>query len=172
MFMHNFYFFENNARLHMSKTSAKIGTHMKALLYILPLVAMLASCSTTPATRIQRNPEIYAKLSPKHKELVRQGKITRGMRPPAVFLAMGHPDSQSAGIQHGKRFERWHYNVLVPVYSYGFSPYYGYGRYGCHHGGYWGYGIQPSVHYVPRHGATVEFRRGKVTGWSAVRRNY
>ncbi len=172
MFMRDFYFFRKNARLHLSETSARVSAHMKTLLYILPLVAVLASCSTTPATRIQRNPGIYAKLSPKHKELVRQGKIVRGMRPPAVFLAMGHPDSQSSGIQHGAPFERWHYNVLVPVYSYGFSPYYGYGRYyGCR-SGYWGYGLHPSVHYVPRHKATVEFRSGKVTGWSSVQHNF
>ena len=148
---------------------------MKILLFlILPLTAFLASCSTTPTTRIQGNPEIFAKLSTKHQELVRQGKIDRGMTKPAVFLAMGHPNNKTVGEQHGKSFERWNYNVLVPVYSHGFSPYYGYGygRYGRRGGGYYGLAVQPSVHYVPRHGASVEFKSDKVSGWSSVKRNY
>ena len=145
---------------------------MKVFIYLLlPLTALLSSCSSTPETRIQRNPELFHNLSSQHQDLVRQGQITRGMSKPAVFFAMGNPDSKTSGVQHGKNFERWHYNVLVPVYTHGFSPYYGYGygRYGCY-GRYYGMGYYPSVYYVPRHGASVEFIQGKVTGWTSVSR--
>ncbi len=144
---------------------------MKAILLLfIPLAAVLTSCVSTPASRIQKNPAIYNRLSDKHQDLVRQGKIERGMTKPAVYLALGAPNSKTEGVQHGKRFERWNYNTLVPVYNYGFGPYYGYSHgygYGCGYGGsYYGMGFYPNVYYEPRHAATVQFSRGKVTGWS------
>ena len=148
---------------------------MKTILFLLPISLVLMSlnsCVSTPASRIQDNQALYYRLSSKHQELVRQGKIERGMSKPAVFLAMGSPANKTVGVQHGKKFERWNYDTLVPVYHHGFSPYYGYG-YGCgRRGGYYGVGYQPSVHYEPRHGATVQFRRDKVTGWSRKRYNF
>lgn len=140
---------------------------------LLPLAGLLASCSSTPDKRIQRNPEVFRSLSSDHQELVRQGKIARGMSKPAVFLAMGNPDNKTSGVQHGKSFERWNYDTLVPVYSYDFSPSYGYGYgpYGCR-GSYYGIGYQPTVHYLPSHGSTVEFSKDKVTGWSVLSRRF
>lgn len=133
---------------------------------------VLSSCSSTPASRIQSNPAIYAKLSPKHQELVRQGQIDRGMTKPAVYLAMGHPDRKFTGERYGKVEERWDYSIYVPVYTHGFSPYfgYGYGRYGSR--GYYGGYFHPTVHYIPQRGSSVFFRQGKVTGWNQVRKKF
>ncbi|MBT8037305.1 MAG: hypothetical protein KJO21_07140 [Verrucomicrobiae bacterium] len=142
-------------------------------LLIIPLIALLASCSSNPTTRIQKNPALYRQLPTEHQELVSQGKIARGMTPPAVFLAMGNPDSKTTGEQHGKNFERWNYNVMVPVYSHSFSPHYGsrYGRCG-YRNDYYGLGLHPSVHYTIGHSASVQFSKGKVTEWNSVRKNF
>ncbi|MBK1831822.1 hypothetical protein JIN77_13890 [Verrucomicrobiaceae bacterium R5-34] len=146
---------------------------MKIILFLsLPLLALLASCSSTPTSRIEDNPAIYKSLSPKHQELVSKGQIARGMNKPAVFLAMGHPDGKVTGNKDGKDYERWDYTQMVPVYSSGFSPYYGYG-FGRHgYGPRYGIGYIPSVHYVPRRGSSVDFSNGKVTGWNYVSRNF
>jgi len=146
-----------------------LNSHMLrfSICLLLPLSVLLAGCGSTPEKRIERNPQLFQKLNSNEQKLVRVGKISRGMSKPAVFLAMGNPDHKTSGIQHGENFERWHYNTMVPVYSYDVAPYYryGHGRYGCrsHYGGI---GFQPTVHYVPRHGASVEFIKDAVAGWN------
>lgn len=147
---------------------------MKALSYIIlaSLAAILSSCSSTPASRIQKNPGLYASLSPKHQRMVRQGRIDRGMTKPAVYLAMGHPDTKFSGQRDGKTQDRWDYDVYVPVYSHGFSPYYGYGRGYYGHHGFTGIYFHPTVHYVPRRGTSIYFKSHKVSGWSRIQRNF
>ena len=139
------------------------------LLTIGSLAIILSSCSSTPVTRIEKHPEIYNKLSSKHQALVREGRIVQGMTKPAVYIAMGHPNTKFSGQRDGKSEERWDYNVYIPVYSHGFSPYYGYrGRCGYYGGAY----FHPTVHYVPRRGSSVFFKSGKVSGWNQIKRNY
>jgi len=146
---------------------------MKLILFLsIPLLTLLASCSSTPTSRIEQNPAIYKNLSSKHQGLVSKGQIARGMTKPAVFLAMGHPDGKIDGNKNGKTYERWNYTQMVPVYSGGFSPYYGYGYGHRGYGSRYGIGFIPSVHYVPRRGSSVDFSNGKVTGWNSVRRNF
>ncbi len=146
---------------------------MKILLFLsLPLLFLVVSCTSTPTSRIEKNPALYNDLSSKHKKLVSEGKITKGMSKPAVFLAMGHPDRKIDGNKDGKNFSRWAYSVMTPIYSNGFRPYYGYGygRYG--HRSRYGIGYHPSIHYVPSRGASVEFINEKVTNWSVASHNF
>lgn len=142
---------------------------MKPLsLFCLPLIALLASCSSTPQSRIQKNPEMFLRLSKKQQTLVSEGRIDRGMSPPAVYLAMGHPDTKIAGNRDGQSYMRWDYTVLMPVYTSGFGGYYGqsgyYGR-GHYHPAYY-----PTISYIPTRGSSVFFRKGVVAGWERDRR--
>ncbi len=143
---------------------------MKYVLFLcLPLIALLASCSSTPQSRIQRNPEMFLSLNTQHQALVKQGKIDRGMNKSAVYLAMGNPDGKVTGNREGRSYVRWDYSMLVPVYTSGFGGHYGYGggRYG--RGGYYGGGYYPSVTYIPTRGSSVYFRKGIVAGWERAR---
>ena len=144
----------------------------KLSLLTIPLLALLlASCSSTPQSRIEKNPTLYNELSKEHQELVRIGQIDEGMTKPAVFLAMGKADRELVAVQKKNRLERWNYNTLQPVYHSGFSLGYGsgWGRRG-YRGNYYGVGYSPSVAYVPTLGTSVYFENNKVTGWEGVRR--
>jgi hypothetical protein len=149
---------------------------MKFLLHIsAALLAVLAfsSCATqTPRSRIANNPAQFNKLSTKHKQLVEQGQICKGMSPDAVLLAWGQPARRSSGSAGGVPTMRWDYAGLEPVYhtgiygGYGYGYGYGWGRYGRYRrGGYPYLGVAPSVSYVPERRATVLFRSGRVHSW-------
>ena len=140
-------------------------------LLTLPLIAfLLASCASTPQTRIQKNPEIFLNLPQKDQNLVKLGKIDRGMSEHAVYIAMGNPDTKVTGNREGSSYMRWDYSVLTPVYTNNLGGFYGYGSgyHGHCHGFYGGYA--PSVTYVPTRGSSIYFKKGKVEGWERVRR--
>ncbi|MDB4568395.1 hypothetical protein N9085_01395 [Akkermansiaceae bacterium] len=152
---------------------------------LLPLLSgfaiLLASCaSSSPTTRIQNNPVIFQKVPSSQREMVVSGRIKNGMSKDAVFIAWGKPDSVAEGETEGKRFERWTYTSLSPVYSTSFYGGYGggYGGYGCHNpyyrnSGYgsrgYGYVYSQAVDYVPVPSATVDFSNGRVTKWQRGR---
>jgi hypothetical protein len=167
MFLHLFCFFDQMRIYKPLGFSLNLSMLRFYIYLLLPLSVLISGCGSTPEKRIERNPQLFQKLSDNEQKLVRAGKITRGMSKPAVFLAMGNPDHKTSGVQHGETFERWHYNTMVPVYSYDIAPYYRYG-YGGHRcrSHYGGISFQPTVHYVPRHGASVEFVKDEVSGWS------
>ena len=137
--------------------------------------SMLASCAAPVTRRIERNPEIYAKLSEKHKQNVQAGKVEEGMSKEGVFLAWGPPSRVAKGSSGGKPLEKWVYTGERPV----FRQVYGFG------GGAWGPGVWgrgycgfydpfifagPSVDYVPFDAAHVDFVGGKVTAFAAAAR--
>ena len=127
---------------------------------------LLASCASTPQTRIERYPGMYTSLSTKHQQAVNEGRLVEGMNRDAVYLAWGRPAGIKEGSSAGQEIEKWRYTGLRPVYvrNVGFGYGYGYGRYCDPH--YFG---GTGVDYVPYTNAVVEFRNGKVIGWERER---
>ncbi|GAA5118684.1 hypothetical protein JIN84_22805 [Luteolibacter yonseiensis] len=131
------------------------------------------SCApSTPQTRIEKNPQAFARLSPKQQDLVRQGQLAPGMSPEAVVLAWGNAEQRYEGSRNGRPAERWDYVGSRPVYSAdlftGYGPY-GYGPYGYGPYSHYGYGIGPDVAFVPYRIGSVWFTGGKVESWERVR---
>lgn len=141
---------------------------MKSLSLVIIVIFLNSCVPATPTSRITNNPYIFKQLSPKHQELVGQGRITQGMTKKAVFLAWGSPSRSINGEQNGSLFERWDYYNQSPSYSTSVSGYGGRG-WGHRPGGYYGLGVSPSVMYSPQHNATVIFRNDRVSSWESSR---
>jgi hypothetical protein len=148
---------------------------MKLALFPAALSALLfASCApSTPDSRIAAQPAIYESLPAKQKELVRQGRIDKGMGTDAVYLAWGKASREYEGGENGAPTLRWDYlgSTAVTTNSYGYFGPYGWG-YGYGHGWRYGrypYGSGPDVAYVPYRKATVLFRNGRVDSWEKIR---
>lgn len=86
----------------------------KLLFTTLAAALSLASCVSTPASRIQKNPVLFNSLPPAQKALVETGQIAEGMSPPAVFLAWGDPSAVAEGNLNGKPATRWIYSPCSP----------------------------------------------------------
>lgn len=69
---------------------------------------ILAGCST-PQTRINRSPEVFARLSPHEQELIQQGQVEVGFSAEAVRLALGEPDRITMRTDADGTSEVWHY---------------------------------------------------------------
>lgn len=138
------------------------------------MCALVGACaSSSPQSRIAENPEKFARLSAKHKSLVEEGKIDRGMPKDGVLLAWGTPASRFEGYENRRRTERWDYQGSRPVMTTGF-----YGGYGYYD--YWGYGrryypygyrfaVAPEVVYVPYTRASVTFVGDRVDSWERIK---
>lgn len=162
---------------------------MKAPFFIRLCLAVIAAisfvqCSSTPTTRIEKNPQMYAKLNAKDRHLVTHGLIHEGMTRDAVFLAWGRPDSVSVGVNRGRESESWTYEGQRPVRSMsmnmgfgfgglgygGFGPY-GYGGWGPYgFGGFPYYGGGSAVTYIPYTAGVAEFVGGRVVSWKSIKR--
>jgi hypothetical protein len=139
------------------------------------LAALLASCApSTPDARIAAQPALFESLPAKQKDLVRQGRIDKGMGTDAVYLAWGRASREFEGSENGAPTLRWDYEGSTPVYHSSFygSYGYGYGRYGRYgrYPGYYGFGIGPEVTYLPYRRASVLFKSGRVISWERSRR--
>lgn len=144
---------------------------MKTLICALSAGLLLASCApSTPQYRIQKEPQKFEALTPKHRELVEKGQITRGMPRDAVYLAWGKPSQVFQGSKKGRSAERWDYAGTRAVPAYGYYGAYGYGPY-RHYNPYLysGYGIGPEVAYVPYRIASVWFIADHVDSWERAR---
>lgn len=132
--------------------------------FIIVIACLLfISCSSTPASRIKENAELYYNLPMEQRQLVKQGQISRGMTPAAVFLAWGNPSSIAEGNLDGKQSTRWLYTALEPVFVPGAGGGY-WGPWGPYRHHYWG-GYYNDVAYVPVNSGYALFINGLVEEW-------
>ncbi|MDB6169095.1 MAG: hypothetical protein JWM88_1959 [Verrucomicrobia bacterium] len=84
---------------------------MKKLFSLLLLaggLGLLAGCSS-PASRINDNPELFARLTPDQQELIKQGKVAVGFDMEMVKLALGDPDHIRVRSDAHGQSEIWSY---------------------------------------------------------------
>lgn len=140
---------------------------------VAPALALGCCAPATPDARIAAQPALYEALDSEQRELVRQGRIARGMPPSAVYLAWGAADRRYEGSDEGVSTRRWDYFGSEPVTTTSFGAGYGWGPY---YGprGYWGYpgaafAYSPAVTYLPYRAATVWFENDRVAKWESSR---
>jgi hypothetical protein len=68
----------------------------------------LAGCST-PSSRIEANPGLFASLPPDQQALVKQGNAGVGMDAATVRLALGDPDRVTNRTDASGETQIWHY---------------------------------------------------------------
>jgi hypothetical protein len=108
---------------------------MRILLLLSAL--LLTACASTPQGRIEKYPELFAKVPTEQQPKVREGKLELGFTPEAVLLAAGSPDRRVEKTTPEGSTEIWHYYQAVPVgfVGGGFDPCF-YSRFNCFGGGF------------------------------------
>jgi len=84
---------------------------MKSIISVFVLAAgliVLAGCSS-PQSRINQNPAIYAQLTPEQQQLIQAGKVGIGFDAAMVKLALGEPDRISERTDASGASEIWSY---------------------------------------------------------------
>ena len=84
---------------------------MKTLLSALLLAtgfAVLAGCST-PQSRINDNPAVFARLTPEQQQMIKEGKVAIGFDQAMVKLALGDPDRVRERTDASGTSEIWSY---------------------------------------------------------------
>lgn len=157
---------------------------MKTPFFIRLCLAVIVStcfvqCASTPKTRIEKNPQMFAKLNARDRQIVSSGHIREGMTRDAVFLAWGRPDSVSIGTNRGRETEVWTFEGQRPIRSMSMNMGFGYGGFGFGGWGPYGYGglsgypfmgTGSTVTYIPYTAGVAEFAGGRVVSWKATAR--
>lgn len=92
-------------------------------------VAALAGCAT-PQARIQKNPEVFARLTPTQQEMIKKGQVGVGFDQEMVKLALGEADRVLARTDQSGTSEVWSYVTYDgddghPLYRGYYHRYYG-----------------------------------------------
>jgi hypothetical protein len=87
---------------------------------LLAVSVWLTGCAS-PDARIKRSPEMFARLSPEHQALVREGKVGVGFGVDAVRLAVGEPDrvwvrTDATGTSEVWSYTTWATDFGRPLY--------------------------------------------------------
>lgn len=106
-------------------------------------VALALVGCTSPAVRIEKNPEAYERLSAEQQAMVREGKVGIGFSREAVKLALGDPDRVWKRTDKNGESEAWSYTAYEtfdgrPLYRGYWHRYYG-ASYGVRYPYYMGF---------------------------------
>ena len=102
---------QNDPILKMLATVAGIG-----------MLLWLAAGCATPASRIRRDPELFASFPREAQENIRRGQIDIGYSQPMVEMALGRPNRILDRVVQGARFEVWVYGEVRYAAGYGPVP--------------------------------------------------
>jgi hypothetical protein len=97
------------------------------------LIALVSGC-TSPTSRINENPELFARLTPEQQELIKQGRVAIGFDKDMVHLALGDPDHIRIRTDAQGEAEVWSYvtyeadNGMLLYTGYYHRRFYGRGR--------------------------------------------
>ncbi len=84
---------------------------MRAFLLILTSTLLLLACSS-PASRIKKNPELFASFPPEHQALIQEGRIAIGFTPEAVEMALGPANRVYTRETSDSQSEVWSYSRI------------------------------------------------------------
>lgn len=119
----------------------------------------LTGCSTT-STRIRKNPEAFAQLTPEQQTLVSAGHVGLGFSMDAVRLALGDPDRVTATTSNDGQTIVWHYASYEADGHMLYTGFYHAGR------GWWGRAYPYYLDYPSRRvhdRFSVQFRSNRVS---------
>ncbi len=143
---------------------------LPALVLYLVVAGLLMGCVSTPQTRIDKNPDLFASFSAEQKALILKGEIELGFTKEMVLMAAGMPDRKTKKKTEAGVGEVWTYFSFYPrpVIS-------GFGYYGNHfsyypYGGHYGRGSYypfPTFYYRGKRekNLVVDFRNGEVVAF-------
>jgi hypothetical protein len=86
-----------------------MNTQRSFLLFALAFGAALLGGCTTIESRIQAQPQVFARLTPAQQALVRSGQVALGFDMDAVKLALGDPDHVTVRTDANGQVQVWHY---------------------------------------------------------------
>lgn len=90
---------------------------MKAA-WLLLMVLVVAGCISTPARRIERNPDLFASFPPEAQAKVRQGEVAIGFTKDMVRMALGAPQRVNTRLTEKGASEVWVYTTYRHVSRY------------------------------------------------------
>ena len=90
---------------------------------------VLAGCET-PQTRIEKNPAVFARLTPQQQEMIKKGQVAVGFDQEMVQLALGEPDHIITRTDASGVSEIWSYTTYdlpdgMPLYRGWYHRYWG-----------------------------------------------
>jgi hypothetical protein len=109
----------------------------RVLLSLIVVTSLFLGGCATPDARIKASPEVFARLSPEHQALVKEGRVGIGFDTDAVRLAVGDPDrrwsrTDATGTSEVWSYTSWENDLGQPLFR----------------GWYHGYAMSPSAYYL------------------------